>query len=426
MQVVHEQQSPEKEPAARARAHARPEINTYAYEVQALNGRRQKGKVRATSEQQAQAILSSTGVELLHIRKQNEFFKFQIGPRRVKAKELIVFTRQLAVFAQAGVSMIDAFASIGSENASPNLQDVLREMSVDLTQGWPLSEAMAKHGSVFPVFYVNMVRAGEVTGNLSEVLENVADYLDRVEESKKAIKSALIYPAIIGVLSIVTIVIMVTFVLPKFMEFFKRLKAKLPLTTRMLIGLSDFLQDNWGPILLVLVAASAGMYAWMRTPSGRKAKDTVLLKTPVVKDMVRFAIVERFCHTMATMVRAGVPLATSFGVVIEITNNVVFKEALATVQEQMYQGFGMSRPIAQTALFPPLVPQMIRVGEDVGNLDSQLQRAAKFYADELTYKLKQFTGLFEPLMIVFMTVVIGFVALAVVQAMYGIYNQVQI
>lgn len=415
-------------PAKRKKAPERrgPEVFTFSYEMTTLNGRRQKGKIRATSEQQAAAILAEQGTELLKLRKQKKSaLNIDIGSPKVKSKELIVFTRQLSTFVSSGVSMIDAFASIGSESASVALQDTLREVSIDLSEGWPLSEAMNKHPNIFPNFYVNMVRAGEVTGQLDEVLDNVASYMERNESSKKAVKAALIYPSIIGVMAILTMLVMVTFVLPRFVTFFDKLGAQLPFTTKLLLGSASFLSNNIIAVVLGVTAVCISFYAYfIRSPQGRRIFDRTLLRVPVLGDLLRYATVERFCQTMAVMVKAGVPLATSFNVVIDTSQNSEFKDGLTKVQEQMLMGYGMSRPIAQLALFPPLVPQMIRVGEDIGNLDEQLQVAADFYGKELDYKISQFTALFEPLMIIFMAGGVGFVAVALVQAMYGIYGQV--
>lgn len=404
----------------------RPKIGTYAYKIRTAHDVIVRGKLRAASAEQAAMIVNQPGGEILKLRRQSDVLHMEIGPRRIKGAELVIFTRQLAAFVRSGIPMIEALGSIGGENASRQLQDTLREVSLDLAEGMPLSRAISQHPTVFPNWYADLVRAGETTGKLDTVLESAARYLQRQEEAKKKVRSALIYPAVIAVMAVVTVAVLLVYVLPKFVTFFEEFDAQLPAITRALLTTSKFISDNllWialGFAIVVLVAI-----VLVRTPPGRYAWDWLKIKVPLLGIVIRYSIVERFCATLATMVSAGVPLVTTFTVVIDGARNKVFERSLTRVRESMMIGQGMSGPIAATGLFPPIVPQMVKVGEDTGTLDEQLRMAQEFFGEELDYRLQKFTAIFEPMMIIFMGVIVGFVALAIVSAMYGIFQQVKL
>lgn len=413
------------EPEAKQRK-ARPKIGTYAYKLRTAHGVTVRGKVRAASSEQAATIVGQPGAEILKLKRQSDLLQMEIGPRRIKGAELVIFTRQLAAFVRSGVPMIDALGSIGGENASRQLQDTLREVSLDLAEGVPLSHAIAQHKSIFPVWYGDLVRAGETTGKLDAVLESAARYLQRQEEAKKKVRSALIYPAVIAIMAVVTVAVLLVYVLPKFVTFFKEFDAELPVLTRALLSTSAFMSTNFVWILAGLAVAVVAAAIFVRTPPGRTAWDWLKIKVPLLGIVVRYSIIERFCATLATMVSAGVPLVTTFSVVIDGARNKIFERSLRRVRDSMMIGQGMSGPIAATGLFPPIVPQMIKVGEDTGTLDEQLRMAQEFFGEELDYRLQKFTAIFEPMMIIFMGVIVGFVALAIVSAMYGIFQQVKL
>jgi type IV pilus assembly protein PilC len=228
------------------------------------------------------------------------------------------------------------------------------------------------------------------------------------------------------VLAIVAIVVIVAFALPRFRSFFDSLDAKLPLPTRILLGITDFLSNYWWALAGGALVIVLGYMVWVRTANGRRARDAFFLRAPVFGDLVRFTIIERFCRILASLVKAGVQIPEAMNVATGASNNVVYIEKLSEAREAMIRGEGMSGPITATGLFPGGVCQMVRVGEDTGTLDDQLETAADFYGKEVEYKLDKITALFEPLIIVFVGLVVGFVAIAMVSALYGIFNQVKL
>jgi type IV pilus assembly protein PilC len=256
-------------------------------------------------------------------------------------------------------------------------------------------------------------------------LDQLSTYMERDLESRRKVKSALTYPLVIFVMSIVAVLILALFVLPKFKSLFTSLDAKLPLATRILLGITDFLGAWWWALGLGLLAAFGVGYLIWGGKHGKPRRDRLLLRMPGLGPLLNHVAVERFCRVLSALVRAGVPLPDAINVASSATNNWVFEDALSKARERMMQGEGLARPIADTGLFPPAARQMIRVGESTGTLEKQLESAADFYARELEYRLKRFTDLFEPAIIVGVGFVVGFIAIALISAMYGIFDQIK-
>jgi type IV pilus assembly protein PilC len=261
---------------------------------------------------------------------------------------------------------------------------------------------------------------------LDVVLEQLADYIERDIDARGKVTSALIYPAVVFVMSIATVVILAAFVLPRFKTFFDSFHATLPLPTRMLLSMANFFSSWWWALVMIALLLVAGFIALRRSKNGRAWLDSIMLKLPVMGDLVQAVIMERICRILSSMVRAGVPLPEAMAVTADAANNAVYNQGLLDIREQMMEGQGLSNPVARSGLFPGAARQMFRVGEETGTLDEQLGLAAKYYNREVDVRVKRFTGLFEPAVIIFMGVIVGFVAVALVSAMYGIYHQVHV
>ena len=270
------------------------------------------------------------------------------------------------------------------------------------------------------------MEAAELTGNLDVVLNQLAEYMDRDLKAKGKITAALIYPSVVAFMSVVTVIILAAFVLPRFVVFFKSMHAKLPLPTRMLLGFSGLVSHWWYVLLFLLITVVGGFISLRRSDSGRAKLDSWILKLPVIGDLSQVAILERTCRILASLLKAGVDLPRSLAVTAESANNAVYKNAFELIREEMMEGQGLAAPIARTGLFPGAAKQMFRVGEETGTLDQQLEVAAEYYSQELDTKVERVTSLFEPAIIIIMGVVVGFVAVALISAMYGIYNQVKV
>ncbi|MGZ6975163.1 MAG: type II secretion system F family protein [Acidimicrobiia bacterium] len=383
-------------------------------------------KLRATTEaMSADALrneLMGRQLEVKKISEKRSFRKIEITKQKVKRQEIMHFSRQIGAFVRAGIPIVDAIQTVREGTTNERFREVLQDIAEQIQTGIPFSEALARHGDVFPNYYIGILRSAEITGQLDVVLDQLSLYLERDLESRQKLKSAMTYPMIVLVMSIVTVVIPVAFVLPRFTGFFKEFDAKLPLPTQMLLDFSDFTQQWWFAIVGGGLVLFIGGYLALRTERGQLTRDRMLLRMPLVGEVVQYAVIERFCRIISAMMKAGVPLPEAMQAAIEGANNKVYENALTVAREAMLEGEGLATPITETGLFPAAATQMLRVGEDTGTLDAQLDSSANYYARELDYKLKKLTSLAEPAIIIFMGLVVGFVAVALVSAMYGVFN----
>jgi len=369
-------------------------------------------------------LLGDRNLTVREAREKKSIMQFELTKKKVPRKDLMHFSRQMAVFLRAGIPVIDALTIINQELPKKSvLGDCISDMVLSLESGSSFTGAARTHPEAFPNFFLGILEAAELTGNLAAALDEVSKYIERDLQARKKIQSALFYPAVVFLMSIATVIVLATFVLPRFKKFFSELHAKLPLPTRMLLSATNLLENNWPILVLGFVAIGLVVGFGPRTAKGRALRDRWLLKLPVIGDMTQTAIVERFCRTLSSMVRAGVPLPDALAVASDGANNVVYREKLDEVRTAMLRGEGLAGPVAKADFLPGAARQMIRVGEETGTLDEQLETSAQFFGTELDFKIARFTNLFEPAVILFMGVVVGFVAIALVSAMYGIFNQ---
>ena len=397
-------------------------MTQFKYLAIADDGTKLKATTEAMSEDALRNELVSRQLEVVKISEKRSFNKIEITKQKVKRQEIMHFSRQIGAFVRAGIPLVDALQTVREGTKNERFRDVLQDIAEQIQTGIPFSEALARHADVFPSYYIGILRSAEITGQLDVVLDQLSLYLERDLESRAKVKSAMTYPMIVLVMSIVTVVILVGFVLPRFTSFFKEFDAKLPLPTQMLLDLSDFIQTYWWAILGGGILVFGSMYLFLRTDRGQLTKDRIFLKSPLIGDIVQFAVIERFCRIISAMMKAGVPLPEAMQAAIEGANNKVYEQGLMKVREAMLEGEGIADPIIASELFPVAATQMLRVGEETGTLDAQLDAAATYYSRELDYKLKKLTGLAEPAIIIFMGLVVGFVAVALVSAMYGVFS----
>jgi type IV pilus assembly protein PilC len=390
------------------------------------DGAQIKGSEEADTFAALGRLLHDRDLIIKEAREKKSIMQFEITRKKVPRKDLMHFSRQLSAFLKASVPILDAIDTIREEMTNKLFKAGLDDISENIKAGASFSGAAKAHPEIFPAVYLGMLESAEMTGNLDQVLDQLSDYLAREMEAKRKITSALMYPGIVALMSVGTVAVLSVFVLPRFRDFFSSLDATLPLPTRMMLGASGFMSDNWWIVpALILMAAALGLWT-VRSEKGRNLRDRMILSMPVIGDLVTHAILERFCRVLASMAKAGVPIPDALAVTTDGTNNVVWKEKLGTAREAMMRGEGLAHPIAETGLFPAAARQMFRVGEETGTLDDQLEGAANYYERELDYKITRFTGMFEPAVIIFMGVVVGFVAIAMVTAMYGIFKQVDL
>lgn len=397
----------------------------FAYSAIDTSGTLVEGISKADTIADARASLLAQELFPTKLAEKRGLLQFEITKEKVKKKELMHFTRQLAVFVRAGIPITSALETIGDETQDTALRRAITAMVEELRNGGTLSAAASKHPQVFPNYYVGILQSAELTGRLDETLDSLAAYLNREIETRAKVVNALSYPAVVMVMAVVTVIILAGYVLPKFEPLFTELNADLPLPTRMLLGVASLFSTYvYIPGLVIMTVIGAVIWM-MKSTKGRAVKDRLVLRIPVIKGIVEYAILERFCRILGAMVRAGVPLPDGMRTTTEATSNAVYRERLTTAREEMMKGAGFSAPLAATELFPGAAKQMFKVGEETGTLDEQLAAASEYFDTELEVRIKRFTTMFEPLMIIGVGLMVGFVAVALVSAMYGVLGGVK-
>ena len=398
----------------------------FAYVGVNTDGLPVKGTAKAASRADAEVTLYERQVRQLRVTEKKGLLRYEISGPRIKREDVMHLSRQIAAFLSAGLPILEAVHTIGAESESSSVRRMMHEIEDGLRAGERFSDCLDRFPKVFPPFFRGIVRSAELTGELDTVLARLSRYIERDLQARRKIRSALMYPIAVSCMSVVTVLVLAIYVLPKFEEFFADLDAELPLPTRMLMGFTGFLGTWWWALLAGLLTMALVYAGITRTRRGKYARDALLLKVPVLGETIQYALVERFCRVLGSMVSAGVSLTEALAVTTEALRNRVYVKRLGEVTEQMLEGQGVAGPLARTGLFPGTATQMLRVGEDTGSLDTQLAVTAEYYETELDYKIAKLTALFEPIVIVAMGGIVGFVAVALVSAMYGIFTQVEV
>src|SRR5207248_1867948 len=401
---------------------------SYAYRAYNESGQRRDGRIEAAGTAAAEQALWLEGLKIVEIHPappKKTMADYFPSLYRISRADIILFTRQIATFVGAGVPMSRALATIAEDTASPLFKRVILRILDDLERGQNLSEALVKHPTVFPALYIDLVRVAELTGNLEGTLSELAGYLRRDLSTVRRVQAAMIYPAVILIVAVGVVIVLVFFALPAFVRIFAEFRVELPLSTRILIGIVNFTRQ-WALIIAAVIITIAGaMVLALRTSRGIYAKDQFSIEAPILGPIVLSAVLNRFARTLAMVLKAGVPLGQTFDAVIASTGNIVFQRGLTTVRDQMTSGEGFAGPLIRTRLFPPMLTQMVRVGEETGTLDTYLEQAADFYEEELDYRIRTMTSLIEPVVTVAVGLVVGFIAVSLISAMYGLVGAIK-
>jgi len=344
---------------------------------------------------------------------------------KVRSRDLMVFTGELSTLLKAGLPLDRSLGSLSTLTENETLKRIVGEILGRVQEGRSLSQALAEHPEVFPPLYVNMIRAGEAGGVVETVLERLSEYLESSEKTREEIKSAMVYPIILAVTAGGAILIMLTFVLPKFATIFQDLGTAMPASTRLVMGVSDFMIGYWWAIAAAVVAAWIGFKRWLATPAGRERFDRFLLGAPILGDLVRKLQVARFARTLGTMLKSGVPLIQALEIVRAVVANVVIGRALATVQREVSEGKGLSGPLEKVKVFPPMALQMVGVGEETGRLDDMLLVVSDHYDTEVSHAVARAMSLISPLVLVVMGVITGFIVWAMISAVFSVNEVIQ-
>ncbi len=349
---------------------------------------------------------------------------FSIG-RTVKPEVVMAFSRQLSSFLEAGIPVLDGLEIVATQTGSTPMRNVIIEIRDSIHRGTSFSNAVDAHPEVFPAFYRAMLASAEYTGNLDIVLSQLSAYLERDIAAKRQVKSALTYPVVVLVIAFAAMIVMSVFVLPKFTGLYRSLAATLPLPTRMLMGFTDFMSSYWLVVLGAVALVVLLFFAVIGGARGKRRRDVLAMKLPLIGNLFLLISLERFCRVLASLSSAGVPLPIAIGLSADSTNNSLFQSQMIAVRETLVRGGGLYEPMVETGLFPTAARQMIQVGERTGMLGNQLGKAASYYEREVAFTMKKATELFQPAVIVLVALVVGFVAVAQVAAMYSIFGQIK-
>jgi type IV pilus assembly protein PilC len=398
----------------------------FAYTAYTEDKKLVKGKVSATTEEAASELLSYGGYRVVSLKSVAALInkkKLLASFSRIKPHEIVMFSRQLALLLESGTDIVTALDLLQSQIENQTLRTMITEVASDIRGGSSLSKALSRHPQAFSQIYCQAIAAGEQGGNLEIVLRQMSDYIERAVVTQKQIKGALTYPVIVVVAAIAVVLVLVTFVFPTFASLYAQLGSELPLPTRMLIGITSFFNHYGLYLVLAVLIAAAVIYVYIRTPTGRYRWDKMMLRVPVIGRIVRLAELGRSCRTIAMMVKIGLPLPEVLAMTINSSNNKFVKENLTGVQQELIRGEGLSGPMAKRELFLPLMTQMVKVGEETGNLDNTLITVADNFDMESADKTKAAVALIQPVLTIFIGLVVGFLVLAMFSSMYSIYGQ---
>lgn len=402
---------------------------TYEYSVRDRSGKLVSGKLEAANQAALVSRLKGMGYAPVSVRETGTGMNKELSipglGAKVKLKDLAVMSRQFATMINSGLSMLRALSILAEQTENKALAKVLGEVRNDVETGQSLSASLAKHPKIFPPLMINMCRAGEVGGFLDQTLLSIADNFESEVKLRSKIKSAMTYPVVVFVISILAVVGMLLFIVPVFSGMFSDLGGELPAPTKVLVFLSDLLK-TFAPVLVVLVVIFA--IVWQRVKHQRRVREVVdplKLKAPIFGKLFQKVAISRFSRNLGTMLRSGVPILQSLEIVGETAGNIVLERAANDVKESVRRGESLAGPLAQHAVFPPMVTQMLAVGEDTGAMDTMLEKIAQFYDDEVEATTEALTSLIEPLMIAVLGGVIGSMVIALYMPIFSVFDLIE-
>jgi type IV pilus assembly protein PilC len=397
----------------------------FAYSAYTEDKRLVKGKVSALSEEAATQLLGYGGYRVVSLKSVTPLInteKLMARFTRIKPQEIVMFSRQLALLLESGTDIATSLDLLREQTDNQTLSKIIGEVASDIRGGSSLSAALGKHPRAFSSMYYRAIAAGEQGGKLEIVLRQMASHIEKSITTEKQVRGALTYPFIIVLVAVIVVIILVTFVLPAFTGMYKQFNVELPLMTRILLGITDWASKYGVYLIIGILVAAFALYLYIRSPGGKRWWDATVLKLPVLGRIVHLGELGRCCRTMALLIRIGLPLPEVMAMTIFNSNNKVVGDNMTAVQQELIRGEGLSRPMAKRKLFLPLMTQMVRVGEETGNLDNTLDTVADSFEMESADKTKSAVALIQPVMTIIIGLLVGFVVLAMVSAMYSIYG----
>ncbi|WP_232729815.1 type II secretion system F family protein [Paenibacillus phocaensis] len=389
-------------------------------------GKQRKGALQAPDRSAALAELKRQQIVATGLREKRETIwnkEFYLGSP-VKNEQFVVFCRQFATMIQAGISIVEATAILAEQSESKPLKKTLAEVTAELRKGHTFSGAIAAYPRIFPAIFVHMIRAGEEAGSMEETLERLAVYFEKAHVTREKVKSAMTYPLIVSVMAVFVIIFLLKFMIPRFQVMFTQLGGDLPAITKFTLSLSRSLEQHWIIWLLIATAAFAAVYLLLRWERGAYAWDYFKLKAPVFGILNRKSAIAQLTRTLSSLFASAVPVLQALAIVEKAVGNRVIGATLRECQTSLRQGRPLSEPLRQSWVFPPLVTQMIRVGEETGSIDAMLAKVADFYERDVENTVDKLKQLIEPVLILLLAGVVGFIIASVMIPMLSLYRNI--
>jgi type IV pilus assembly protein PilC len=398
----------------------------FEYTARNLKGDLEKGQVDLPTRDDVVAHLRKNRLVVVQVRQAPKSVSlggmFKGG---VKTRDVVIFTRQFATMINAGLPLVQALDILAQQTENKVLADVTRQVVYDVESGQTLADALRKHPKAFSDLYVNMVAAGEAGGILDTILQRLAEFLEKNDAIIRKVKGAMVYPGVIMTVAVVAVAVLLIFVIPTFQTMFASVALELPLPTRIVIGMSKILTSYWWAILGVIGLTIFGINRYYKTPSGRLQIDSLLLKFPVLGDVLRKSAVSRFTRTLGTLVSSGVSILDGLEITARTAGNMVIHNAVMESRQSIAGGDTIAAPLQRSKVFPPMVISMIAVGEQTGGLDEMLSKIADFYDEEVDAAVSTLLSLMEPVMIVVLGVIVGGMVVAMYLPIFDMVNAVQ-
>lgn len=390
-------------------------------------GKSRKGKISSATRKDAVVELRGKGIAVTEIieLKEDLFTKeISIG-NPVKTQDFVLYLRQFATLIVAGVSVAEATRILSQQTESKALAKALKNVEEELRSGKPLSEAAASHEKIFPPMFINLVQAGEASGNLDDTLERLAVYFEKMHYSMQKVKSALTYPIVIMIVAVIVVIYLLTNVVPMFAEMFAQFNAELPIITKVVLRISDWIKSFWWLIPLLIIGVIVGIMLVLKDPRSKYYLDYAILKTPIFGKLVQKSMIARMTRTLSSLFKSSVPILDALIIVEKVVMNEVMVGVLKESRTSLEGGNALSEPMKKHWIIPPLVTQMIAIGEQSGSLDFMLEKISDFYEKEVESTADALKGLIEPLMIVFLAGVVGSIVISIIVPMFDIFNHVK-
>jgi len=397
---------------------------SYEWKGRDRNGNAQSGVLLADSKDAVIAALRRQQIVVTTVKEKGKEIALPRLGGGISSKDIAVFTRQFSVMIDAGLPLVQCLDILGQQQENKAFQKVILQVRQDVEAGSSLAEAMRKHPQAFDDLYVNMVAAGEAGGILDTILQRLALYIEKAVKLKTQVRSAMIYPISVITIAILVVYVILWKVIPVFASLFQGLGADLPFLTLAVVAMSNFIGRFWWLIIIVVVAAIFALRQYYQTETGRKTIDGLLLKAPVLGIILRKIAVARFCRTLGTLLSSGVAILESLDITARTAGNAIIEEAIFSVRKAVEEGKTIAEPLARTEQFPPMVCQMISVGEQTGAMDTMLSKIADFYEDEVDAAVDGMMKLIEPLMIFFLGIVIGTIVVAMYLPMFTLISKI--